>query len=115
MMKGRGWYATGGLIGALLATTCCIAPFVLLLLGISGAWISHLTALAPYQPLILITSLGFLAAGFWKVYGKPKVSCEESLSCGTAQSDKVIKVALWLATLLIVTAMGVERIGSLFL
>ncbi|WP_447969985.1 mercuric transporter MerT family protein [Nitrospira sp. M1] len=114
-MKGKGIYATGGLIGAVLASTCCIAPLVLLFLGISGAWISHLTALAPYQPVFLITSLGFLAAGFWKVYGQPKASCEESPSCGAARSDKAVKVALWVATVLIVTALSVERIGPLFL
>ncbi len=36
MMKEKGIYATGGLIGAVLASTCSIAPFVFLLLGISG-------------------------------------------------------------------------------
>ena len=58
-MKGKGIYATGGLIGAVLASTCCLGPFVLLLLGVSGAWISHLTALAPYQPFSWWRALGF--------------------------------------------------------
>ncbi len=114
-MKGKGGYAAGGLVSAVLASTCCVAPFVLLLLGVSGAWISHLTALAPFQPLFLLTSLGFLAAGFWKVYGKPQGSCEEDPSCSTSRSDRTVKVALWMATLLIVTAISVERLGPLFL
>jgi len=114
-MKGKGGYAAGGLVSAVLASTCCVAPFVLLLLGVSGAWISHLTALAPFQPLFLLTSLGFLAAGFWKVYGKPQDSCEEDPSCSTSRSDRTVKVALWMATLLIVTAISVERLGPLFL
>lgn len=115
MMKGKGVYAAGGLIGAILASTCCIVPFVFLLLGVSGAWISHVTALAPYQPFFLVGSLGFLAAGFWKVYGNSKGSCEEDSACSTPQSDKIVKVALWMATLLIVTAIGIEAIGPLFL
>lgn len=115
MMKEKGLYATGGLIGAILASTCCIAPFTLLLLGISGAWISYLTALAPYQPIFLVMSLGFLGVGFWKVYGKPKANCNEGSSCATSQSDRVIKVALWTATLLIVAAFSVEALGPLFL
>ena len=114
-MKEKRIYATGGIIGALLASTCCIGPFVFLLLGISGAWISHLTALAPYQPIFLILSLGFLGAGFWKVYGKPKASCEEGSSCGTSQTDRVIKLTLWTATLLIVAAFGVGMFGPLLL
>lgn len=115
MWKGKGIFAAGGLIGAVLASTCCIVPFVLLFLGVSGAWISHVTALAPYQPLFLIASLGFLAAGFWKVYGKPASSCEEESGCASQQSDKVVKAALWMATLLIVAAFGVELIGPLLL
>ncbi len=114
-MNGKVGYAAGGLIGAVLASTCCIAPLVLLLLGISGAWISYLTALAPYQPVFLIASLGFLAAGFWKVYGEFKTSCEEGSSCGTLQSNKIVKIALWMAAVLIMTAIGVEWIGPVFL
>ena len=114
-MKGKGIYATGGLIGAVLASTCCLGPLVLLLLGISGAWISYLTALAPYQPFFLVASLGFLAAGFWKVYGKTMGSCQEGSSCSTSQSDKLVKVALWTGTLIIGAAIGVETLGPLFL
>ena len=42
--------AAGGILGAIAASSCCIAPLVLFSLGISGAWIGNLTALAPYQP-----------------------------------------------------------------
>jgi mercuric ion transport protein len=115
MMKEKGIYATGGLIGAVLASTCCIVPFVFLLLGISGAWISYLTALAPYQPIFLVMSLGFLGVGFWKVYGNPKANCQEGSSCATSQSERVVKVALWTATLLILAAFSVEALGPLFL
>jgi mercuric ion transport protein len=44
-----GWIAAGSLFGALAASSCCILPLVLFSLGISGAWISHFTALAPYN------------------------------------------------------------------
>ena len=115
MMKEKGIYATGGLIGSVLASTCCIAPFVFLLLGISGAWISYLPALAPYQPVFLVISLGFLGVGFWKVYGKPKAKCQEGTSCATSQSERVVKVALWTATLLIIATFSVEALGPLFL
>lgn len=114
-MKVKEIYATGGLIGAVLASTCCLGPFVLLLVGVSGAWMSHLTALAPYQPFFLAGSLGFLAAGFWKVYGKTTSTCQEGSSCAASPSDKLVKVVLWAATLLIVAAFSVEKLGPLFL
>jgi mercuric ion transport protein len=49
---GRGALLTGGL-AAILASTCCLGPLVLITLGVSGAWISNLTLLEPYQPLFI--------------------------------------------------------------
>ncbi len=31
------WFAAGGVIGAILASACCIVPLVLVTLGISGS------------------------------------------------------------------------------
>ena len=42
-----GLIAAGGVLGALAATSCCIIPLVLFTLGIGGAWIGNLKALAP--------------------------------------------------------------------
>ncbi|MBI4487071.1 MAG: hypothetical protein HY655_13765, partial [Acidobacteria bacterium] len=43
-VAGRGALYVGGL-AAILASTCCLGPLVLLMLGFSGAWIGNLTAL----------------------------------------------------------------------
>jgi len=34
-------FASGGVIGAILASTCCIVPLTFVMLGISGAWVSR--------------------------------------------------------------------------
>ena len=107
--------AAGGLIGALLASTCCIAPLVLLTLGVSGAWMSNLTALAPYQGYFISATLLFLGTGFWTVYIKPKKACEDGSYCASPQSDLVIKIVLWVATVLVAAALGVNFILPLFL
>ncbi len=101
-----GMTALGGLFGALLASTCCLGPLVLLSLGISGAWISNLTALAPYQPYFVALTLIFLAGGFYLVYGKPKADCAEGSYCATKASDRIVKAALWAATALIAVALA---------
>src|SRR3546814_16397700 len=49
--------ATGGVLGAIAALSCCIMPLALFALGISGAWIANLTALAPYQPTVFGVTL----------------------------------------------------------
>lgn len=110
----KGVVATGGMIGAVLASTCCIGPLVLLTLGISGAWIGRLTALAPYQPIFIVATLGFLAAGYWQVYRKPKTACEDDTYCASPASDRVVKIALWVATGLVLLALSVDFLVPLF-
>src|SRR3546814_17640073 len=43
-----------------------LVPFSL---GAGGAWIANLTALAPYQPIFIAATLGFLGYGFYAVTG----------------------------------------------
>lgn len=107
--------AAGGLIGAILASSCCVAPLLLLTLGVSGAWMGNLTALAPYQGYFIAATLVFLGAGFWYVYFNPKKACEEDSYCASPQSDRVIKVALWVATVLVVLALSVNLVVPFFL
>ncbi len=111
----RGLLATGGLIGAILASSCCIAPLAFVTLGISGPWIGNLTALAPYQWLFVVATVGFLGAGFWTVYFKPKAACEEGSYCATPTSDRVVKTALWTATVLVIAAIAVNVLTPLLL
>jgi mercuric ion transport protein len=67
--------AAGGILGALGASSCCIVPLILFSLGIGGAWIGNLTALAPYKPLFVAGTAGILGYGFYLVYWKPGQAC----------------------------------------
>jgi mercuric ion transport protein len=106
--------AIGGVIGAVLASSCCIGPLLLITLGASGAWIGNLTALKAYQPVFVIVTLVFLGLGFWQVYGKSKRPCEDSLTCATPKSNRIIKSALWIATVLVAIALTVDLWAPLF-
>src|ERR1700736_6194274 len=73
--------AAGGILGAIAASSCCIAPLVLFSLGISGAWIGNLTALAPYQPYFIAATLACLGYGYWLVYRRKTVTCADEAAC----------------------------------
>lgn len=100
-----GWFATGGIVGALLASSCCIAPLVLVMLGISGAWIGNLTALEPFQPYFAGIALIFIGLGFWHVYFRSLADCTERTSCARPRSSMLVKAVLWLATFLVIGAL----------
>ncbi|WP_189498554.1 mercuric transporter MerT family protein [Algimonas arctica] len=109
-----GLLATGGVIGAILASSCCIVPLALISLGVSGAWIGNLTALEPYKPVFIGIAVVFLGAGFWHVYFKKAEPCEAGTHCAKPQSSRNTKIALWLATVAIILAQTIDYWAPLF-
>ncbi|MDE4099709.1 mercuric transporter MerT family protein [Phaeobacter gallaeciensis] len=103
----KGWLAAGGLLGAGLASACCVGPLVLLTLGISGAWIGNLTALEPYKPVFALIALGFIGAGFWHVYFRKPVICKPGSYCARPSSSRITKTALWVSLVLVVAALTI--------
>lgn len=106
--SGSGWLATGGVLGAVLASSCCIGPLVLVSLGVSGAWIGNLTALEPLKPYFLAATALLLGLGFWQVYFRKKPACEEGSYCARPESGLVTKTALWIATFLVALAATID-------
>ncbi len=107
--------AAGGLLGAIAASSCCIAPLVLFSLGIGGAWLGNLTALAPYQPIFVAVTLGCLATGFWMVYRRPWAASENGSHCAPPVSRRIVKTALWSATVLIAAAVAFPYVAPVLL
>ena len=87
---------------------------MLITLGVSGAWIGQLSALKVYQPVFVATTLAFLAIGFWQVYGKQDQTCEEGSNCATPTSSRMVKTALWIATVLVALALTTGLWAPLF-
>lgn len=109
-----GLWASGSAIGAMLASSCCIGPLLLLSLGVSGVWIGKLTALEPYKPYFVVATLAFLGPGYWQVYFRPKSVCKTDGYCASATANRVIKAALWFATVLVVLAATISYWAPLF-
>jgi len=107
--------AAGGLLAALGAASCCILPLALFGLGVTGAWIGNLTALAPYQPLFVAAALGFLALGLWRVYRRPAPACAEGGACAQPRSSRMTKMGLWAAAVLVLAAVTFPYTAPLFL
>ena len=103
--------AIGGILGAIAASSCCIAPLVLFSLGISGAWIGNLTALAPYQPYFIVATLACLGYGYWLVYRRKTIACAEGAACARPLPSHIVKAGLVLATILVGGAIGLDLIG----
>jgi mercuric ion transport protein len=115
---GRGGLAkvlsVGGILAALGASSCCVIPFALFSLGVSGAWISAITALGPYQPLFLGVALACLSGGFVRLRWRSRLACAEGSSCARPGSDAVVQFGLWAAAVLVLVAVAFPCLASLF-
>lgn len=107
--------AIGGILGAIAASSCCIVPLILFSLGIGGAWIGNLTALAPYKPLFVAGTAGFLGYGFYLIYWKPQRACADGAACARPIPSRLIQLALWIATVLVIAAFAFDYVAPLLL
>jgi len=100
------WVIGAGLTAALASTLCCLAPLVLFLLGIGGAWVSFLTDLTPYRLYFLVFAILCVGAGFCVVYKKPDPKdCAPGTFCINPASNTINKILLWIAVPFIVVAL----------
>jgi mercuric ion transport protein len=98
-------FAAGGVIGALVASSCCVIPLVLTVLGVSGAWMSNLRAMAPYQPYFIAMTVVLIGFGFYQVYSKPHQDCAVGATCARPLPNRLVKTGLWSGTMLVLIAL----------
>lgn len=113
---GRILLSAGGILAALAAASCCVLPFALFVIGVSGAWIGNLAALEPYQPLFVAVALACLGVGFYVVYRKrTPADCREGSYCASPAADRISKIGLWVGTVLVALAVGFPYAARFFL
>ncbi|MHB2155853.1 mercuric transporter MerT family protein [Calditrichota bacterium GD2] len=101
------------LVTAVLASLCCVGPLVLLVLGVSGAWIGSLSALEPYRPFFMALTAIFLAYAFIKFYRKPKVKeCADGSYCAHPKADRINKISLWLVTIFTIVLFAIPYLAN---
>lgn len=86
----------GGLLAAVGASLCCVGPFLLVSIGVSGAWIVNLTLLEPYRPIFIAAVIGMFLWGGWKIY-RPANACVPGTSCAIPEVRARRKVIFWIA------------------
>ena len=111
-----GFAAFGALLGAIASASCCVVPLALFSLGVGGAWIGNLVALAPYQPYFVAATLVFLGAGLVMVYRRPKAAVgADGTFCARPVAGRITKTALWLSTVLVAAAAAFPYVAPLLL
>jgi mercuric ion transport protein len=110
--KGPKLLILGGL-AAILASTCCLGPLVLVLLGVSGAWIANLTALEPYRPILIVAALIALVVAYRRIF-RPAAACKPGEVCAIPQVRTSYKALFWIVTALVAVAVAFPYVLPFF-
>src|ERR1700733_2822076 len=81
-------------LAAIVGSLCCVAPLVLLMLGISGSWIGQLTALEPYRPIFIGVTAVFMILAFRQLYIVP-ARCAPGEACANPRLQKRQRQIFW--------------------
>jgi len=109
---GRGALVLGGL-AAILASTCCLGPLILVAFGLSGAWIGNLTVLEPYRPLFIGAALVAMVFAYRRIF-RPARACEPGEVCAVPKARTTYKVIFWVVAALVLVALAFPYILPLF-
>jgi len=104
----------GGLLAGIGASACCVGPFLLLSLGISGSWIGNLTAMTTYRPYLIGLTLVFLGLAFRKLYLAPKSHAAGS-ACALPDTLKKQRIVFWIVSVFILVMVTFPYYGPLLL
>jgi mercuric ion transport protein len=110
--SGGGALLAGGL-AAVLASTCCLGPLVLISIGVSGAWISNLTVLEPYQPIFVGAAVIALLLA-WRRIWRPASACDPGQVCAIPQVNRAYKLLFWAVVALVIVALGFPFVAPWF-
>ena len=110
--SGGGALLAGGL-AAILASTCCLGPLVLITVGVSGAWISNLTVLEPYQPFFIGAAVIALLLA-WRRIWPPAAECQPGQVCAVPQVKRTYKTLFGIVVVLVIIALGFPVIAPWF-
>lgn len=109
---GRGALYAGA-VAAILASTCCLGPLVLLMLGVSGAWIGNLTALEPYRPFFIVAAVVALFFAYRQIF-RLAAACKPGEVCAVPQVRTTYKAFFGLVAALILIAVSFPFVAPLF-
>ena len=111
--KGERTALMAGGLAALIASTCCLGPLVLVTLGISGAWIGNLSALEPYRPIFIGAALVAMFFAYRRIF-RPAQECKPGEVCAVPQIRRGYQIMFWIVAALVLVALAFPYVLPLF-
>jgi mercuric ion transport protein len=95
------------------ASLCCVAPLVLLSLGLGGAWVANLTVFEPVRPVFIVLTLLFIGLSFRKLYLTYQ-TCEPGNPCADDEVIRKQRCIFWGVTIPLLGLLAFPWFAPLF-
>ena len=102
-----------GFLAGIGASLCCVAPLMLLSLGMGGAWVANLTVLEPARPFFMGLTLLFIGLSFRQLY-LPNKACETDKPCSDNEVIRKQRCIFWGVTIPLLGLLAFPWIAPLF-
>ena len=109
---GSGALLVGG-VAAILASTCCLGPLVLVALGLSGAWIGNLTLLEPYRPFFIGGAVLALFFAGGRIF-RPPHDCQPGELCAVPRTRRIYKIVFGIVSVFVLVVLIFPYVAKFF-
>ena len=101
-------------VSAILASICCLGPFLFISIGLGSAWILYLLTLSEWsRPFFIVLALIALCFAYEQIW-HPKSTCNLGQTCVTPQIKRTYKIYFLFVTMLVVTVLMLPYVVSDF-
>lgn len=100
-------------LAAIGASLCCVAPLVLVSLGLGGAWLASLASLEPLRPIFMVLTLGLLALAWHTLYRRAVV-CVPGQACADTAVLRRQRFIFWWVAVPLLLLLAFPWYASLF-
>lgn len=106
----------GGTLAALVASACCLGPLALVSVGVSGAWLSNLSALDQWRPAFIAIALAFMALAYHRIFRQAPAAeaCAVGAPCASPATQRAYKIVFWVVSALVAMALGFPYLAPFF-
>lgn len=88
-----------GVLATIGASLCCVAPLILVMLGLGGAWVVNLTKLEPIRPVMSVLAIALISIAGYQLYRR-EIPCETSQICSAPPVKQKQQIIFWLVSIL---------------
>jgi len=102
-----------GILAGIGASLCCVAPLVLLSLGLGGAWMVNLAIFEPVRPVFMGLALFFIGLSYHKLYLTTQ-TCEPGKPCADDEVIRKQRLIFWGVTIPLLGLLVFPWVAPLF-